>query len=118
MLKARAVSFSVMDQVFENYNPDIIDLSGDVLVEVDAIDVIIGRLPRGRYSSILRMTAIPTPAGRRDLYLLARTGVNRRLETVWWNYVGGGLCIDAQLARTLDIEDEVATLRKEGKLDC
>lgn len=118
LLEARTVSFSVLDQGSKNHDPAIIDLSGDVLVQVDAIDVIIGRLPRGRYSSILQMTAIPAQAGRRDIYLLARTGANRSLETVWWNYSGGGLCIDAQTASTLEIEDEVADLRKDGKLDC
>ncbi len=125
---------------------DLVLLSGNVQsikydreIVPQGEDVIVGALFKVRLSDLKPLIGHPVspsmevelamasmPARNvyrgRGLYVVLKTALNGRFQTLGWDYADSGLCIPKDVAKTYLIEDDLMRLRQAGavnwKSDC
>jgi hypothetical protein len=116
LIEAQIVSIERV-HASETHTTPSLELGGDVTVSVRATDILIGRIEDESFLITLPVTSIPAPGELRYIFILA-TRTNDGIQPVRWDYVESGFCVDQATARSLDIEREILSLNREGRLGC
>jgi hypothetical protein len=99
-------------------SPEEVDFASDSLVTLSIRQVLIGEVRDRKPVVVLRMSAWPAKPSRTEILVFYRVRPEGELDVIDWNYASKELCIDPELARTFNIEREVAQLYKRRQLEC
>jgi len=97
--------------------PGKVFFGADARVTVAPPEFLIGR-ERPVSTLVMRMSAIPIVDKAGDIFVLARVSGQDEFKVLGWSYVSQGVCVDAELARKLGIEQQLAELHRSGKAVC
>ncbi|MFZ6875959.1 hypothetical protein ACO0LF_28185 [Undibacterium sp. Di27W] len=100
--------------------PNVMDMTSFFWVDFMLQEHLIGHVKNTRGPALLTAWHMPIESywPKYDFYVLARQDQEGKLQTVWWSYASNDFCLGQKKAQELNIQSDMQTLYRDGKLRC